>query len=389
MRHQRTSVKPGGYQTSRNSSSIAPASAGRGFAWVPGRAATASASPPRFGPSGRRGRAGARSHPLYLFKQLFGDKLQASTVTSIEEGANTRLAAQLAAELGSPFEGSLNELEKADCVLVLGADLVEDHEVAGFFIKRNVPHGTQVISVGYAENGIAETADVVLQPNTEKYDELIQAITAALSDKPVAALAKAAGVDEAAVKEAAQILAAANFPAIVYGEALLKNASLTTLKALVELGHLSGTIGEQRNALISIKGKANSMAAAQYGLDQAMEISDEQAVFIALGDDCPSQKLIKRLEKAPFVAVQASYSSQLTAQADVVLPVTNWTEQEGSYLNVDGKLQLAVKSMTAPEEVLTNAVVFEKLAAALGVDLNAADWKDELLKQIPVAVIAE
>ena len=326
---------------------------------------------------------------LYLFKQLFGDKLQAKTVTSIEEGANTKLAAQLAAELGSPFEGTLSELEKADCVLVLGVDLVEDHQVAGFFIKRNVPHGTRVISAGCADNAIAETADVVLKPNAENYNELVQALIAALADKPVTALAKAAGVEETDVKEAAQILAAANFPAIVYGETLLKNASLNTIKALVELGHLSGTISEQRNALVSVKGKANSMAAAQYGLDQTMEISDEQAVFIALGDDCPNQKLIKRLEKAPFVAVQACYTSQLTTQADVVLPVTDWTEQEGSYLNVDGRLQKAAKSMTAPEGVLSNADVIEKLAAALGYDLDVAGWKDELLKRIPVAVIAE
>ena len=326
---------------------------------------------------------------LYLFKQLFRDKLQAAVVTSIEEGENTKLATELAAELGSPFEGALGELEKADCVLILGADLVEDHEVAGFFVKRNVPHGTRVITAGCAENYIAEVADVALKPNAENYGDFVQALSAALADKPVAELAKAAGVDEAAVKEAAQILAAAHFPAIVYGEALLKNASLNTLKALVELGHLSGVIGEQRNALVSVKGKANSMAAAQYGLNQAMEISDEQAVFIALGDDCPSQKLIKRLEKTPFVAVQASYISQLTANADVVLPITNWTEQEGSYLNVDGKLQMAAKSMDAPEGVLSNAAALEKLAAALGFDLDAAGWKDQLLKQIPVAVIAE
>jgi NADH dehydrogenase/NADH:ubiquinone oxidoreductase subunit G len=326
---------------------------------------------------------------LYLFKEIFGDKLHASTVTSIEEGMNTRLTSQLAAELGSPFEGDVVEVDKADCVLVLGTDLTEDHQVAGFFIKRNMPHGTKVIMAGCGENAISEIADVVLEPKAENYGELLQALSAALANKPFAALAKAAGVDEAAMKEAARILAAANFPAIVYGEDLLKKNSLNTLKALVELGHLSGTIGEQRNALVSVKGKANSMAAAQYGLDQAMDISDEQAVFIALGDDCPSQKLIKNLEKAPFVAVQASYISQLTANADVVLPVTNWAEQKGSYLSADGKLQAAVSSLTAPEGVLSNAAALDKLAAALGFDLDAAGWKDELLKQIPAVVIAE
>jgi len=326
---------------------------------------------------------------LYLFKELFGGKLQASTVTSIEEGLNTKLTSQLAVELGSPFEGDVVEVDKADCVLVLGTDLTEDHQVAGFFIKRNMPHGTKTIMVGCGENAISEISDVVLEPNAENYGELVQALSAALTDKPYTELAKAAGVCDKAVKEAAQLLAAANFPAIIYGEALLKDASLNTIKALVELGHLSGAIGEQRNALVSVKGKANSMAAAQYGLDQAMELADEQAVFIALGDDCPSQKLIKKLEKAPFVAVQASYSSQLTANADVVLPVTNWAEQEGYYLSADGYLQAAFSSMTAAEGVLSNAAALEKLAAALGYDLDAAGWKGELLKQIPAVVIAE
>ncbi len=50
---------------------------------------------------------------------------------------------------------------------------------------------------------------------------------------------------------------------------------------------------------------------------------------------------------------------------------------------------MAVKSMSAPEGVLSNAAVFEKLAAALGYDLDVAGWKDELLKQIPAVVIAE
>lgn len=326
---------------------------------------------------------------LYLFKQLFKDQLQAATVTSIEEGLNTKLPTQLAAELGSPFEGALEEIEKSDCVLVLGADLAKDHEVVGFFIKRNLPLGMELIWAGIDDNAFEQQAHQVLKPKAESYADLLQALNAALVDKPCAEFAKNAGVEEAAVKNAARMLSKANFPAIIYGEDLLKNASMNTLKALVELGHLSGTIGEQRNALVSVKGKANSMAAAQYGLDQPFSISDEQAVFIALGDDCPSQKLIKRLEKAPFLVVQASYSSQLTAQADVVLPVESWAEQDGSYLNLEGQLQNAVKSIPAPEGVLSNAAVFEKLATALGYKSDSTGWKDNLLKQIPVSAILD
>ena len=326
---------------------------------------------------------------LYLFKQLFKDQLHANLVTSIEEGLNTRLPAQLAVELGTPFEGNLNEIEKADCVFVIGADLAEDHEVVGFFVKRNLPLGTNLILAGAENNAFAMYAHEALNPVAGGMGDLIQAINAALAGKSVGSFAAKAGVEESAIQEAAQALSAANFPAIIYGEGLLKDASLNTLKALVELGHLSGAISDQRNALVSVKGKANSLAAAQYGLDQPFELSDQQAVFLALGDDCPSQKLVQRLEKAPFLAVQASYASQLTAQADVVLPVENWTELEGHYLSLEGRLQKTVKIQVAPEGILSNNAVLENLAAAIGSTLNGDGWKDELLKQVPVSVILD
>lgn len=307
---------------------------------------------------------------LYAFKQLFRDQLQASIVTSIEEGRNTKPAKDLAAELGAPFEGALVEIEKSDCVLLLGTDLAEDHQVVGFFLKRNLPHGMKLIVAATEQNSFEEYAEQVLKPTTGKLTEMIQALNAALSGKPFADLAAKAGITETDLQNAAQLLAAANFPAIVYGQELLKDANPNAVKALVELGHLSGVISPQRNALVSVKGKANSMAAAQYDLEQTFDLSDHEAVFVALGDDCPSQKLTHRLEKAPFLAVAASYVSPLTAQADVVLPVENWSEQEGHYLNLEGRLQQAVRSMTAPEGVLASTEVLEKLAAALGYALE-------------------
>ncbi len=58
-----------------------------------------------------------------------------------------------------------------------------------------------------------------------------------------------------------------------------------------------------------------------------------------LADEAPSQTLIKLVEKAPFLVVQASYVSQLSAQADVVFPVEMWAETEGHFINMEGRIQ--------------------------------------------------
>jgi len=90
---------------------------------------------------------------------------------------------------------------------------------------------------------------------------------------------------------------------------------------------------------------------------------------------------MQRLENVPFLIVQASYDSKLTAKADVVLPVNIWAEEEGHYLNLEGRLQETKAGLTAPEGVLPNVQVFEAIAKALGASLDG-NWKSDLEKYI-------
>jgi len=150
---------------------------------------------------------------------------------------------------------------------------------------------------------------------------------------------------------------------------------------------VTGAIDEAHSALISVKGQANSIAAAQYQLNQPFKANGRQAVFIALGDDDPGQKLIQAFEKAPFLAVQATYVSQLTAKADVILPVANWAEEDGHFVNMEGRIQQALKAIVPPANVLSNEASLQALAAKLGI-LPANTWKEALTRQAAVVAIA-
>ena len=94
---------------------------------------------------------------------------------------------------------------------------------------------------------------------------------------------------------------------------------------------------------------------------------------MALGDELTTPALAKQIEGAPFVAVQASYASQVTDMADVVLPVEMWTEQEGHYLNLEGRWQEAHRGINAPANVWSNVKVFEALAERVGATLDG-NW---------------
>jgi NADH dehydrogenase/NADH:ubiquinone oxidoreductase subunit G len=102
-----------------------------------------------------------------------------------------------------------------------------------------------------------------------------------------------------------------------------------------------------------------------------------------LGDDFVSKRLVAKLEKVPYLVVQASYGSALTERADLVLPVSIWAEETGHTLNAEGRLQFAEAAVTAPEGVRSNVDVLKEVARALGVTVND-DWRAALTKRTSV-----
>jgi formate dehydrogenase major subunit len=309
---------------------------------------------------------------LAYFKSLFADKLAAETVTSLEEGAATASLSKLAEKLGKPFESSLDVLKTTEAVLALELDLVEDHQVAGFFVKRQLQDGTKLYVAGQEDNALAADAKALLplKPGSE----------AVLLVKLVDAVEN--GTDDAELAPIVDALKAAERPVIVYGKTFACNADDIALEALLKLADLTGA------ALVGVKGNANSMAAAQLGLEAPFKANGYSAAVVALGDEAPSAKLTKVLEEVPFVVALSAYESQLSSGADVVLPVAMWAEESGSYLSMDGRLQKTVQSLSVPEGVLTMLEALKKVAGQLQVEPDQ-DWKVSLMARTPSVQIQE
>ncbi|MGB8253722.1 MAG: 2Fe-2S iron-sulfur cluster-binding protein, partial [Anaerolineaceae bacterium] len=233
---------------------------------------------------------------LYQFKSLFADGIKSGMVTTSEDGVPTSGVSALARELKKPFEGKLDDLRVSDCVLVAGADLQNKHQVAGFFIKRNRPSGTKLIVIDPQKNDLEQFADIVIKPGKSGATETIKSLITALGGK----------VANPDLAKAAELLKAARKPVIICGKNV--TGEVETIRALYELsGKISATA-----RLLSIKGKANSLAAAQYGLEKDFAPGGHKVVYVALGDEKPSRRLLEKLSDKKFLAVQASYASALT-----------------------------------------------------------------------------
>jgi formate dehydrogenase major subunit len=325
---------------------------------------------------------------LTAFKDLFAKN---QLVTSLEEGMPSASVLRFAEKQGT-FEGKLEVLRNADTVMCIGANIGDTHMVAGFMFKRNMPKGTRVINIDAQEDMLDEVASLSLKnkPGSDLAIILgLQAIIVkeGLERRPMSIPDIDALIDEAVrttgislekLTQTARMLANSITPVILFGRGVTAQRDERLVEELYKLAVLVGAVDSERAGLIAVKGETNSLTAALLGLDQVFELNGQKAVYAVLGDSRVSKSLAERISKAPYLVIQASYESELTQQADVVLPVTVWSEQEGTYINLDGRIQNTTRVLVSPENVRDNLTVLSELAAEMNISLNS-NWKEAIL----------
>jgi len=255
-------------------------------------------------------------------------------------------------------------------------------------VKRALPKGMRLISVAPEPTEMDELANISLKNKPGSDLALIEGLKAIIvkenlgrtppaiqnMEKVISEAVSETGLTLAELRNAAQMLAHGVSPVILYGKGITAQRDSHLIEALLSLAILVGAVDKERVGLLSVKGEANSVAAAQLHLDAQFKLNGQQAIYVALGDDYVSKSLVERASQAPYLVVQATYESKLTEKADVVLPVTLWSEQEGHYVSMDGRVQKAEKAVSAPEGVRENSAVLAEIAMRMNMPVNA-DWK--------------
>ena len=92
------------------------------------------------------------------------------------------------------------------------------------------------------------------------------------------------------------------------------------------------------------------------------------------------EQMLKKFGKVTNLITLASYHSPLTDTAQIVVPVQTWLEDEGTYLNIDGRLQKSVRSFQANNQVRSCANELLSLAEHTGVKIDT-NWKSRLTQR--------
>ena len=164
---------------------------------------------------------------------------------------------------------------------------------------------------------------------------------------------------------------------IIVGQAALQGEDgLAVLAAAMKLAKVtqSGFM-----VLHTAAGRVGAMDAGCTNPD-GMAAVDKADVIYNLGVDETD------IAPGPFVIYQGSHGDRGAHRADVILPGAAYTEEQGLFVNTEGRPQLALRAVFAPGEARENWTILRALSAKLGAVLpfdSLAQLRQQLVATVP------
>lgn len=288
-------------------------------------------------------------------------------------------------------QGSLDDLDRADVVLVLDRDLASSHPRAAFAVLSAVSRGARVIVISAARSQLARVAARHLEVRPGGEAALFAALATASGSRTPPA--------EDPISGAASWLASARSPfALVASDGLAPEESAVVGRAL---GRLAAVVWSavSASALVlparsNLRGACESGAvpdawpgdlpladagmrgrlarawgrepSSQVGLDAAALAARADALLV-LADAVPGAPRTER-----FTVVADAFATAATAAADVVLPIAAPAESEGTMTSADGRSSPVRPALAPPGMARPGWQVLAQLAAALGLPSRTA-----------------
>jgi NADH-quinone oxidoreductase subunit G len=251
---------------------------------------------------------------------------------------------------GAPWLGmKIAEVSRLDRVLVVGSFLRKDHPLIAQRLRQSAKKGTQVSVIHSADDDllIKLVARAIAVPSQlpSLLAQVLKAV-AELKAVPVAAEVAAVSVTDDAMRIAQSLVSGTN-AGILLGNFAQQHAQATTLHALAQqlaavLGGSFGFLGEAAN---SVGGYVAKAVPGPGGLNAAAMLKSGRKAYLILGadpelDTVDGAQTLEALGSAATVILMTPFKSKAAlAYADVLLPVSPFTETSGTYVNAEGRAQ--------------------------------------------------
>ncbi|MFN2609268.1 MAG: NADH-quinone oxidoreductase subunit NuoG [Actinomycetota bacterium] len=289
---------------------------------------------------------------------------------------------------------TLDDLDGAGCLLWLGPDPKEELPVLYLRIRRAVAKGMKLVVVHPRKISLCEIGlHVASIPGREA--EVVAALAGGGSSGLPAS---------GPLREAAEALASKSI-IVAVGQRFVGTWMHDEVKAAADLIH------EHEDArLLMLVPNANSQGAIDMGITPQrgpghvqqgtgmdtrnilMGAVEGKIKFLWLMgadivSDFPDQKLARdALASGAFVVVSELFPTDTALSASVVLPARSFAEKEGTFTNLERRLQKVDPAVAAPGVALADWLIFEHVAQRLGSPAgwtSAGDVMNAITNEVP------
>jgi formate dehydrogenase major subunit len=248
-----------------------------------------------YGPNALAGFGSAKgsNEEAYLFQKLIRTGFKTNNVDHCTRLCHASSVVALLEGIGSgAVSNPVEDVAKADVIVVIGANATENHPVAATFIKNAKRNGSKLIVMDPRRTDLARHADYFLQfkpdtdvamlngimnsiikqnlldkdfikNRTENFADFAKHILKYTPEK----VEKICGIPAATLHEVAKIYASANASIIFWGMGVSQHIHGTdNARCLIALSMMTGQIGKPGTGLHPLRGQNNVQGASDVGL---------------------------------------------------------------------------------------------------------------------------
>ena len=369
---------------------------------------------------------------LYLLQKFVRAGLKTNNIGSFSNLVNGAGQDALDSMFGLTVStATMDDLEKADVIMVINADPSEDNLIAELKIKAALKRGTKVVTVTSSEIPLVKFSDLwidskrgtntalingickaILENGSEdtsfikKRTEGYEAFKTSMGPFDIGSVSEITGVRTEKLERLFELVANPKAKvAVVYSVDSLWEKSKNDLKAIGNLMMLSGRIGKPGNGIIILRDFANSQGLLDMGVDpaylpgyvrpgdtarvgaleklwgvplqdifkpvnlkDAMERDQIKGLIVFGEDPLFATSNLKLTSGAEFMVVVDSFMTATAQEADVVLPASLPIETEGTFTACDRRVQATAK-VFEPGAGMENWQILSALAEKMHITL--------------------
>ncbi len=355
---------------------------------------------------------------VYLFQKLMREVIGTPHVDSGARYGYVNATHALSSVFGTTRMVRYEDIVNADVILSFAGDLTETNPICAIKVKEAVrKKGATLIAIDSFNSGrdtykshLPHMAQHHLEVKMGTEAWVILGLLKVLGDKRTLpsfeTIEKESGVNEAAIRQIANLYAGAKRGVLLLGGAIIRNQNgYQNVLNLADLAIIAGQVLKEGAGILALAEESNEFGAVEMGgvteylpgfmpaksagktlvemIDSA-ERGEIKALYI-VGENpvrsLPQKKVAEAFQKLDLLICQEIFPTETTALSDIVFSAVSFAEKDGRYTNQEGEIQKIRKAIDPIGVGKPDWMIFSLLAEKLGTPLPYKNT-DEIWKEI-------